>query len=53
VSNAEKYRTEAARLRREAESAKHPDIQRQLLQIAQQYEQLATTIDAQGQKRSS
>jgi len=44
-TRAEKYRQEAARLRREAERAKHPDMRRQLLNIAMQYDDLANSIE--------
>ena len=40
---AEKYRQEAARLQDEAVRAKHPEIRQQLLDIAAQYDWLATT----------
>ena len=46
---AEKYREEAARLRDEAERAKPPDIRRQLLDIAAQYDQLAGSIERMSQ----
>ena len=42
---AEKYRQEAARLRCEAERAKHPDIRRQLLNIATEYDDLANSVE--------
>jgi len=44
-ARAEKYRQEAARLRLEAERAKHPDIRRQLLNIATQYDDLANLVE--------
>jgi hypothetical protein len=44
-TRAEKYRQEAARLRREAESAKRPEIRRQLLNIATQYDDLANSVE--------
>jgi hypothetical protein len=44
-ARAEKYRQEAARLRLEAERAKHPDIRRQLLNIATQYDDLANSVE--------
>src|SRR5438270_11206198 len=44
-TRAEKYREEAARLRDEAERAKPPDIRRQLLDIAAQYDRLAGSIE--------
>ena len=44
-TRAEKYRQEAARLRFEAERAKHPDIRRQLLNIATQYDDLANLVE--------
>src|ERR1051326_8327833 len=44
-TRAEKYRQEAARLRFEAERAKHPDIRRQLLNIAMQYDDLANSVE--------
>jgi len=44
-TRAEKYREEAARLRDEAERAKPPDIRRQLLNIAAQYDRLAGSIE--------
>jgi len=44
-TRAEKYRQAAARLRCEAERAKHPDIRRQLLNIAMQYDDLANSVE--------
>jgi hypothetical protein len=44
-TRAEKYRQAAARLRCEAERAKHPDIRRQLLNIATQYDDLANLVE--------
>jgi hypothetical protein len=44
-TRAEKYRQESARLRCEAERAKHPDIRRQLLNIAMQYDDLANSVE--------
>jgi len=44
-TRAEKYRQAAARLRCEAERAKHPDIRRQLLNIATQYDDLANSVE--------
>ena len=44
-TRAEKYREEAVRLRDEAERAKPPDIRRQLLDIAAQYDRLAGSIE--------
>ena len=41
---ADRYRREAARLRSGAETANDPEIRRQMLAIAQQYEALATTL---------
>ena len=39
------YREEASRLRCRAQGTEHPQIQRNLIKIAEQYEQLADTID--------
>jgi len=44
-TRAEKYRQEAARLRFEAERAKHQDIRRQRLNIAMQYDDLANSVE--------
>ena len=44
-TKAQKYREEAARLRYEAANAKHPETGQQLLDIAAQYDRLATTIE--------
>lgn len=41
---ADRYRREAARLRSGAETTDNPEIRRQILAIAQQYEDLATTL---------
>jgi hypothetical protein len=40
-ARADKYREEAARLRREAEDMKHSENRQQLLDIAAQYDRLA------------
>jgi len=45
-TRAEKYPQEAARLQYEAEWTKHPDIRRQLLNIATQYDDLANSLSA-------
>jgi hypothetical protein len=50
-ARAEKYRQEAARLRLEAERAKHPDIRRQLLNIATQYDDLANSVERLSQSK--
>jgi hypothetical protein len=50
-TRAEKYRQEAARLRLEAERAKHPDISRQLLNIATQYDDLANSVERLSQSK--
>ena len=42
---AEKYRKEATRIRREAESTKNYDVRSQLIDIARKYEALAESID--------
>jgi len=42
---AQKYREEAARLRYEAEIAKHPENRKQLLDIAAQYDRLADATE--------
>jgi len=41
---ADRYGREAARLRSGAETTNDPEIRRQILSIAQQYEDLATTL---------
>jgi hypothetical protein len=41
---ADRYGREAARLRSGAETTNDPEIRRQILAIAQQYEDLATTL---------
>jgi hypothetical protein len=45
TSNAERYRLEAMRIRREAETASSATIHRQLMDIAAQYDRLADSID--------
>jgi len=42
---ARKYREEAARLRQEADNAKHPETRQQLLDIAAQYERLTASTE--------
>ena len=44
-ARADKYREEAARLRREAEDTKHPENRQQLLDIAAQYDRLADSAE--------
>ena len=41
---ADRYRREAARLRSGAETTGNPEIRRQILAVAQQYEDLAATL---------
>jgi hypothetical protein len=45
VSSAERYREDAAELRRRAASFDNEQIRRNLLDIAEQYDQLAHAID--------
>jgi hypothetical protein len=44
-ARADKYREEAARLRREAEDTKRPENRQQLLDIAAQYDRLADSAE--------
>jgi hypothetical protein len=44
-ARADKYREEAARLRREAEDMKHSENRQQLLDIAGQYDRLADSAE--------
>jgi hypothetical protein len=44
--DAQKYRNEAAKLRRDAEKVLSPVIKRQLLEIAARYERLAKSIES-------
>jgi len=44
-ARADKYREEAARLRREAEDMKHSENRQQLLDIAAQYDRLADSAE--------
>jgi hypothetical protein len=45
------YREEAARLRRRAKDADHLQIRLNLIKIAEQYEELADTIDRHPRRR--
>ena len=45
ISNAERYRLEAIRIRRDAETASSATIHRQLMDIAAQYDRLSDSID--------
>ena len=44
--SADKYRKEAARIREEAEHARAPNVRRQLLDIAAQYDRLAEMTES-------
>ena len=44
-STAERYRLEAARLRREAVKVRSEDVRRQILNVAQGYEELAAIVE--------
>ena len=44
-ARADKYREEAARLRREAENTTQPENRQQLLDIAAQYDRLAASAE--------
>jgi hypothetical protein len=46
MANPQKYRDDAARLRRVAEKTESPVIKRQMLEIAAQYERLAASVEA-------
>jgi hypothetical protein len=46
-AKAARYRTEAQRVRREAANVKDEAIRRQLLEIANTYEQIAVTAETQ------
>jgi hypothetical protein len=46
MATPQKYRDDAARLRLEAAVVKAPEIRRQMLDIAAQYERLAAAIEA-------
>ena len=43
--NAQRYREEARRLRRDAERFTHENMRRQILDIAAQYDRLADSLD--------
>jgi hypothetical protein len=45
MANAGLYREEAARLRRRAQDAEDDQIRHNLIKIAEQYEQLADTLE--------
>jgi hypothetical protein len=44
----QKYRDEAQRIRRAAFQMKDPEAQRQLLEVAQQYDKLAAGVERRG-----
>ena len=44
-STAERYRLEAARLRQQAKRVRSDDVRRQILNIAQGYEELAAIVE--------
>jgi hypothetical protein len=46
MTDTEKYREEAKRLRLHAATVVDSDIQRQMISVAAQYEQLAASIEA-------
>jgi hypothetical protein len=46
MANPNKYRDEAARLRRDAENVQSAVIKRQMLEIAAQYERLAESVES-------
>jgi hypothetical protein len=50
-SRAERYRREAENARREAAAVHDPDVRQQLLNIAQQYDTLADSIERQPSSR--
>jgi hypothetical protein len=45
MADVQKYREQAKRVRLEAETTSSPEIRRQLLDIAEQYERLAVSLD--------
>jgi hypothetical protein len=49
MADPQKYRLEAKRIRLEAETTSSPEIRRQLLDIAAQYERLAVSLDGMNQ----
>jgi hypothetical protein len=46
MADPQKYRDDAAALRRVAERTQSPDIKRQMLAIADQYDRLAKSLEA-------
>jgi hypothetical protein len=46
MADPQKYRDEAKRIRADAEAVHDPDVKKQLLTIAGQYERVAVSLDA-------